>query len=99
MKKCFSLLSLDTADGTGDHENDYSKNKIIYKNGSLVDADCESKAVRIRNIIEHTFWPNIPRTTLLFSNIKFYNLSEIGDIDVFSDFNGSFHKAVKPKYG
>ena len=109
MKKSFSLLSVDTAvSGSGDHENyfvqlDLTKYTVVHKNGSLVDADCESKAVRIRPISEHIFWPNIPRTTLLFSeNENYFNkstLEKIEDIDDFDDFNGSLHRAVKPNYG
>ena len=109
MRKLFSLKSVDSAkSGSGDHENyfvqlDLSKYTMVHKNGSLVDADCESKAVRIRNISEHTFWPNIPRTTLLFSKNQDYiyetTVEDIGDIDYFDDDFGSFSKAVKPNYG
>ena len=75
----------------------------MYKNGSLADAACVSKAVRIRNRQGHNMWPSIPRTTLLFSDNKVYytenSLSETGDIDVFNDSIGNFSKAVKPNYG
>lgn len=75
-----------------------TKYTILHKNGSLVDADCESKAVRIRDISEHSFWPNIPRTTLLFSENENYcdeaSLENTGDINIFN-----FHKAVKPNFG
>ena len=75
----------------------------MHKNGSLADAACVSKAVRIRNIQGHNMWPSIPRTTLLFSDNKVYYtenpLSETGDIDYFNDFIGDFSKAVKPNYG
>ena len=77
----------------------------MHTNGSLVDAGCKSKAVRIREICKHRLWPNIPRTTLLFSNLstkKSYNqisLEQTGDIDIFNDSLGNFSKAVKPNYG
>ena len=109
FRKLFSLKSVDTAEsGTGDHENyfvqlDLSKYTMVHQNGSRIDADCESKAVRIRNISNHTFWPNIPRTTLLFSKNENYDnkttLEDKGDIDDFVDSIGSFSKAVKPNYG
>ena len=70
---------------------------IVHKNGSFLNAGCESKAVRIRPVSGHIMWPNIPGTTLLFSSIKYYfkdALDQIGAI-VFYD----FHKAVKPNYG
>ena len=55
--------------------------------------------MRIRTISEHDFWPNIPRTTLVFSDkTKFYNefsLSKTEYVDVFDD----IRKAVKPNYG
>ena len=83
-----------------------SKYTIVHNNGSRIDqtsADCDSKAVRIRNISEHTFWPNIPRTTLLFSKNGAYNnkttVEDKGDIDYFDDDFGNFSKAVKPNYG
>ena len=98
-----SLKSVDTAEsGSGDHENyfvqlDLSKYTMVHKNGSLVEADCESKAVRIRNTPQHTSWP-FPRTTLLFSKNENYDnkttLEDKGDIDDFA-----FSKAVKPNYG
>ena len=54
-------------------------------------------------ILQNThFGQTFPEQPCFFSDIKFYNeenLSEIGDIDDFSDFNGSLYKAVKPKYG
>ena len=43
-------------------------------------------------------WPNIPRTTLLFSSKKKY--STMDDLDNNDDIDFyDFHKAIKPKYG
>ena len=89
-----SVKSLDTAkSGSGDHENYYvqlnlTEYLIIHKNGSMLNAACESKAVRIRSISEQRLWPNIPRTTLIFSSKSTVYVA---------DYN--FHKKVKPKYG
>ena len=104
-----AFKSFDTAtSGSGDHENyfvqlDLTEYTILDKDGSLIDADCESKAVRIRNISEHRHWPNIPGTTLLFSENENYenetSLHETGDIDCFDNFVGNFSKAVKPNFG
>ena len=75
----------------------------MHKNGSLVDAACMSKAVRIRTRMDedrrgHIMWPSIPRTTLFFSDNKVSckenDLSEKGDI-----YDFQFFKAVKPNYG
>ena len=89
---------------SGDHENfyaDYQLNMtemlILHNNGSFVNDDCESKAVRIRAISEQRMWPNL-RKTLLFSSQSTYNteshLEETGDVDLYD-----FHYAVNPKYG
>ena len=115
-----SLSSLDTPEAgdhqkisNGDHENyyvqhDLTQYSILYKNGSLVDAVCEAKAVRIRDISKHRLWPNIFNTTLVFSSKRDSNndtfhkeneLSEKGDIDKFSDNKIQFFKGVKPNYG
>ena len=96
----------------GDHENyyvqhDLTKYSILYQNGSLVNAVCEAKAVRIRTITGHTLWPNIFRTTLLFSSKRvsgidtfdYENDMKPGDIGYFNDSTGNYHKAVKPNYG
>ena len=70
---------------------------MVHQDGSYVNADCKSKAVKIRTNSTHVMWPNIARTTLLFSDIKYYfedDLDKIGDIDSYN-----FYKAVKPNYG
>ena len=107
-----SLQSLDTPDINGDHENYYAKYKdmnkylIKHRNGSVLDAgfDCEAIAVLIRTTDSYyngndiwRMWPNIPRTTLVFSRIEYIfedDLDRIGDINCYD-----FQKAIKPSYG
>ena len=62
---------------------------IVYKNGSLLNADCEITAVRIRTIDGHQMWPNINGTTLLFSMKR--NSSET----IYYE----FHREIQPRYG
>ena len=102
--KFWSRSSLDTAiTGSGDHENyvvqfDLTKYLTVHNDGSALNDECEIIAVRIRSISVNRMWPNIPKTTLVFSSKKKYctidELDNKDDID-FHD----FHKAVKPKYG
>ena len=97
-----SINSLDTAkSGTGDHENYFvqlnlAEYLMVHTNGSFLNAECESEAVRIRPVNVGTMWPNIKNTTLLFSSKSTFNTEGVieGDIS-FHD----FHKAVKPNYG
>ena len=95
--------SIDTAaTGTGDHENYFVRlNLADYlrkHDHALLNANCESIAVRIRDVSNQRLWPNIPLTTLLFSNTSTYYspdyLDQIGDIQIFK-----FHQTVKPNYG
>ena len=96
--------SVDTPNspGTGDHENYFVKVDLkAYlkkRNESLVIHNCKSTAVRIRTIDNHEMWPNIPDTTLLFSDADRYNPKEILDEngDVTDDM---FSPGVKPNYG
>ena len=102
--KFWSHSSLDTAvTGSGDHENYFVQFNLneylkIHNNGALLNDECETIAVRIRSVSVNRMWPNIPKTTLLFtSKKKYYTIDDLenkSDID-FHD----FHKAVKPKYG
>ena len=89
--------------GSGDHENYFvqlslTKYLMDHNNGASSNDDCETIAVRIRTVSVNRMWPNIPRTTLLFTSKKIYytmrDLEEKHDID-FHD----FHKAIKPNYG
>ena len=100
VQQNWSRLSLDTAaTGSGDHENYFvqlnlSKYLKVHKNGSLLNADCKTIAVRIRTVFDHQMWPNINATTLLFSNNTKYYSDDALDIS-----NYDFHKAIKPEYG
>ena len=71
---------------------------MVHNNGSSLNDDCEIIAVRIRTVSVNQMWPNIPRTTLLFSSKNKYStkddLDNNDDIDFYD-----FHKAIKPKYG
>ena len=71
---------------------------MVHNNGSSLNDDCEIIAVRIRTVSVNQMWPNIPRTTLLFSSKnKYYtndDLDNNDDIDFYD-----FHKAINPKYG
>ena len=108
-----SLQSLDTPAIRGDHENyfakynDINKYSIKHRNGSVLDTgfDCEAIAVLIRAKTDEDYsgdysgrmWPNILKTTLVFSRIKYIfenELDRIGDIDCYD-----FQKAIKPSYG
>ena len=102
--KIESLLSLDTAiTGSGDHENYFvqlnlTKYLMIHNNGASLNDECETIAVRIRTVSVHRMWPNIPKTTLLFSRkMKYYTIDALNDKNNI-DFH-EFHKTVKPKYG
>ena len=67
-------------------------------NGELLNDECKIIAVRIRTVSVNQMWPNIPKTTLLFSRkMKYYRTDELNNKDDirFHD----FHKAVNPKYG
>ena len=69
---------------------------IVYKNGSLLNADCEITAVRIRTIGDHQMWPDIAGTTLLFSSeAKYYSVNAL---DKMTSVHG-FYKAIQPRYG
>ena len=71
---------------------------MIHNNSALLNDECETIAVRIRTVSVHQRWPNIPKTTLLFtSKKKYYTLDDLENKDDI-DFH-DFHKAVKPKYG
>ena len=101
--KFWSLQSLDSPDntidvngvdiiGSGDHENyfvkfDLNRYPIFHKNGSRLDADCKSIAVKIRAKWLQEYWPSIPKTTLTFVDADY----SAGCYD--------FHKTVKPDYG
>ena len=105
-----SLYSLDTPGdhrdlktGTGDHENyfaglDLAEYLVTYNGSTLNTSQCQTKAVKIRVVSEGISWPNIPDTTLLFSNKTTYYsknaLDSNGDIQSYN-----FHKTVKPHYG
>ena len=101
-----AFSSIDTANtGTGDHENYFVQldlnNYLTTNNGSLFNGQCEFIGVRIRTVSNlfnadrsGIMWPNIPKTTLLFSNKRTYYSSDALTID---DYN--FHKTVKPHYG
>ena len=65
---------------------------MIHNNGASLNDECETIAVRIRTVSVHRMWPNIPKTTLLFSSKKTYYKED--DIDFHE-----FHKSAKPKYG
>ena len=104
VKQNWSRWSLDTADtGSGDHENYFdqlnlSKYLKVHKNGSLLNADCKTIAVRIRTVFGHQMWPTINATTLLFSNKTKYHSSEgLDSNDAISNYD--FHKAIMPEYG
>ena len=69
---------------------------MVYNDGSFFNEECEIIAVRIRTVSVHRMWPNIPRTTLLFSSKEKYHT--IDALDNRDDYH-KFHKAIKPKYG
>ena len=97
--KIFSRQSIDTAEtGSGDHENYFAKldlnEYLIKRGGDLLNGQCETKATRIRAVSNQIMWPNIPKTTLLFSyNEKYYSK---GAMDI-TDF--IFYPIIKPQYG
>ena len=70
---------------------------MVHNNGTSLNDECETIAVRIRTVSVNQMWPNIPKTTVLFSSRKkFYTKDVLDDKD---DIHYEFHKAVKPKYG
>ena len=79
----------------------------VHKNGSLLNADCETISVRIRTVgnatvgnatAGHQMWPNIIGTTLLFSKkTKYYSENALDSLNLTSVHN--FQKAIKPRYG
>ena len=95
---------MDTAEsGTGDHENFFAKLDMTqailrHFDGKPVNDDCQPIAVKIRQIDEQRMWPNIPQTTLLFSEKKTY-LTESALDFIGESVYYKFHKAVKPLYG
>ena len=102
--KIESLSSHDTAvTGSGDHENYFvqlnlTEYLLIDNNGASLYDECETIAVRIRTVSVHRMWPNIPKTTLLFSRkMKYYTIDALNNKDDI-DFH-EFHKTVKPTYG
>ena len=52
---------------------------MVHNNGASSNDDCETIAVRIRWVSDNRMWPNIPKTTLLFSSKKIYYT--IGDLE------------------
>ena len=91
-----SRNSIDTADtGTGDHENYFTRldlNEYLTEHDAdLLDAQCEIKAIRIRAVADQIMWPNIPKTTLLFSDKNTYSSKRV-DLD-------DYYPTVKPHYG
>ena len=103
-KKLKRPKSVDTPDapGTGDHENYFVKldlkAHLKKRNNSLVIDNCKSTAVRIRTIDKQENWPNIPDTTLLFSDADKYNPVEILDKKGAVTYD-MFYPGVKPNYG
>ena len=104
--KIFSCQSIDTANtGTGDHENYFAKldldDYLTEHDGDLLDAQCEAKAIRIRAVSDQIMWPNIPKTTLLFSDKKTYYSKGAVDLDHLDDDKNdfTFYPTVKPHYG
>ena len=102
--KIFSRQSIDTANtGTGDHENYFAKldlNDYLTKHdGDLLEAQCEAKAIRIRAVSKQIMWPNIPKTTLLFSDKKTYYSKGAVDLDDEDENDFTFYPTVKPHYG
>ena len=104
--KIVSHESIDTADtGTGDHENFFAQldlNGYLTEHDShLLDAQCVTKAIRIRAVSDQIMWPNIPKTTLLFSDKKIYHSSGGVDLDHLDEDenNFTFYPTVKPHYG
>ena len=70
----------------------------VHDNGAFLNDECETIAVRIRSVSVNRFWPNIAKTTLLFSSKKkYYTVEELDNKDDIGFHD--FHKAVKPKYG
>ena len=70
---------------------------MIHNNGASLNDECKTIAVRIRTVSVHRMWPNIPKTTLLFSRkMKYFTIDGLNNKDI--DFH-EFHKTVKPKYG
>ena len=71
---------------------------MVHNNGASLYDQCVSIAVRIRTVSVNRMWPNIPKTTLLFSSkTKYYTMDALDNYDDI-DFH-DFHKAIKPKYG
>ena len=71
---------------------------MVHNNGTSSNDECEIIAVRIRTVSVNQMWPNIPRTTLLFSSKKKYYTTN--DLDYNDDIEfHDFHKTIKPKYG
>ena len=71
---------------------------MVHNNGTSLNDECETIAVRIRTVSVNRMWPNIPKTTLLFSSKKKYFTMEALTNKDHTDFH-DFHKAVKPNYG
>ena len=71
---------------------------MVRNNGTSLNDQCETIAVRIRTVSVNQMWPNIPKTTLLFSSKKKYFTTKALDNKDHIDFH-DFHKAVKPNYG
>ena len=96
--------SIDTADtGTGDHENFFAQldlNGYLTEHDShLLDAQCVTKAIRIRAVSDQIMWPNIPKTTLLFSDKNTYHPKGTVDLDDENKNDFTFYPTVKPHYG
>ena len=67
------MFSIDTPDGTGDHENYLKDSKEAYQidDSERVESkytDCEKKAVMVRSKFGHMPWYGLKGYNLVFSN-------------------------------
>ena len=107
---CQPNKSVDTTEGTGDHENFFKGEEttldVVFKDGTY---SCTKKAIRIRTVGStdkgHQTYPfsNIDKT-ILFSKLtdeglKFYKTNSVEKLESSNNKKVKYQSAVKAEYG